>query len=89
MTKKFCDRCGKEAEKLNKVKMSFGNAGYPGGGYKQSAVELCEDCQKETGIFDFIQKNSYKETIEEPSEQDKFFELFRNMISCAVQDMNS
>ena len=89
MTKRFCDKCKKECKNPKVVRFSCGsNIGLICNNYSEVSIELCDDCQKETGVFEFIESQSPKEKPLEQTAQDKFFELFRELVCTTVQDIN-
>lgn len=45
MTKCFCDRCGKECEKLTEIKIPYKKASF--GCFSTRSLMVCADCEKE------------------------------------------
>lgn len=45
MTRYFCDRCGKEAEKLTEIKIPSRKNNF--GSFETKSLSVCRDCKKE------------------------------------------
>ena len=89
MIRYFCDKCNKEVEsdsELKTIKLFIGhyyNCGL-NNNYADTKLSICEECEKELGLYKFVQDNKY---TKEPTPKDKFFEIIREMVADCIADI--
>jgi hypothetical protein len=91
MTRKFCDRCGKEIKNAHMVSVgtrdnAIGNQAFCYGGYEQTVhVELCDSCINELRLQTLFQ-NINDQGNPKDNVKEQFFAALSELIKAAMDE---